>query len=121
MGTATFWHLTTANAFSDFDGDGVSDRGEYLADTNPGDSSDYLQITAFSALSGGTTTSLTWKSSLSRCYYVQKRPDLNVGTPWIDSGLGLTSPDGITTTRSIVDLSAPMRFYRVQVVKPLTP
>jgi hypothetical protein len=116
-----FGNLTTANAISDFDGDGVSDKNEYLAGTNPNDLSDYLSITALSATPGGTTVDLTWKSTLSRCYYIQKRLDLNIATPWLDSGLGLLSPDGTATTRSILDANAPMRFYRIEAVKPLSP
>ncbi|MBI3852780.1 MAG: hypothetical protein HY298_21200 [Verrucomicrobia bacterium] len=116
-----FGNLTTMNAVSDYDGDGVSDRNEYLAGTNPNDLSDYLAITAIAANASGSPTSLTWKSALSRCYYIQERLNLNIASPWFDSGLGLISPDGVSTTRNIFDTNAPMRFYRIQAVKPLSP
>lgn len=126
-GIADAWELTYTNALaaftpsSDSDGDGVSDKNEYLADSNPKDPSDYLVITSISAISGGTTNSLTWNSSSSRCYHVQMRPDLNIATPWVDSGLGLIEPDGTVTTRVIIDTNSPKRYYRVEVVKPLSP
>jgi len=126
-GIADAWELSYTNtltaftAISDSDGDGVSDEDEYLAGTNPTDQTDYLVITSISVNPGGTSNSLTWNSTLSRCYYIQKRLDLNIATPWLDSGLGLISPDGATTTRSVTDANAPLRFYRIEAVKPLSP
>jgi hypothetical protein len=104
---------------ADPDGDGMSNLQEYLAGTNPNNANSDLEITAISASPGGTTVVLTWESVLTRNYYVQKC--LSLGSPWLDSGLGLISPDGSSTTRTINDANAPMRFYRVQAVRPLTP
>ncbi|MGA3284674.1 MAG: thrombospondin type 3 repeat-containing protein [Verrucomicrobiota bacterium] len=123
---ADAWELTYTNtlsaftATSDTDNDGQSDLEEYLAGTNPLDANDNLCITAFGAQPGGTTATVTWKSVLSRYYYLQNVLDLN-STAWTDSGLDLISPDGSTTTRSVSDTNAPMRFYRVQAVRPLAP
>ena len=115
-----FGNLTTANAASDFDGDGVSDKNEYLADTNPSDAASKLVITAFSTPAGGISPNVTWNSVLTRQYRIQKTLDLNT-LLWFDSGLGLISPDGSTTTRNFSDTNAPIRYYRVQGVKPLSP
>ncbi len=115
-----FGNLTTANATSDFDGDKFSDRSEYVADTDPMNSSSYLRITAFTFASGGTNVNLTWSSALTRCYFLQKDLDLATGT-WHDSGLGMISPDGASTSRGFTDTNAPNRFYRVQAVLPLSP
>jgi len=116
-----FGNLTNANAASDYDGDGVSDKNEYLAGTDPNDPDNYLRITAESFSPGGTSANLTWNSVLTRYYYIQKTPGL--GSPiWTDSGLGLVSPSiGSTTTAGFVDTNAPVHFYRVQAVRPLTP
>lgn len=115
-----FSNLTTANATSDFDHDGASDKAEYLADTNPNDANSKLVITTFATPRGGTFPTLTWNSTLSRQYRIEKTLNLSTA-PWLDSGLGLISPDSGTTTRSFADTNAPVRFYRVNAVKPLAP
>ena len=115
-----FGNLTTANVTSDTDHDGVSDKNEYLADTNANDPASKLEITAFSTTPGGTLPNVTWRSALTRQYRIEKTPDLNTSS-WLDSGLGLISPDGTTTSRLFADTLAPVRFYRVNVLKPLAP
>ncbi len=106
---------------ADPDGDGMSNYQEYLAGTNPTNSNDYLRITAVSFAPGGTNAALTWTSTPTRYYLIQKTPNLN--TPnWVDSGLGLISPSGDPATMtSLNDTNAPTRFYRVQAVRPLLP
>jgi hypothetical protein len=106
---------------ADPDGDGMNNREEYLAGTNPNDPNSDLEITAFTAAPGGTNATVTWESVLTRNYHLQKRLSLDPGSPWLDSGLGLISPDGASTTRLITDTNAPERFYRVQAVRPLAP
>ena len=105
---------------ADADGDGVSNKAEYLAGTNPTDASSKLVITAFHATPSGGLVDLTWQSVTNRCYFIQKRPDLTVST-WFDSGLGVIEPDGASTTRIIMDTNLPMRFYRVGAFRPLAP
>jgi hypothetical protein len=104
---------------ADPDNDGMSNREEYLAGTDPNNAQDALQISTASFGPDGTTVSLTWSSVPTRRYYIQKTSDLTA--PWTDSGLGLISPDGATTTRTFGDTAAPARFYRVQAVRPLAP
>jgi hypothetical protein len=116
----TYFGSTKVSTNADADGDGMSNAQEYLAGTNPTNSTDNLAITTVTANSDGTLASLTWKSVLNRCYYIQKRLNLT-STNWFDSGLGLIAPDGSSTFRSIPDTNALMRFYRVQAVRPLGP
>jgi hypothetical protein len=112
---------TNVNANADPDHDGRSNLQEYLAGTNPNDVNSLLRITAASFTLGGNNASLTWSSVPTRFYYLQKNPDLST-TNWTDSGLGLVSPSGgSSTTGGFTDTSAPVRFYRVQAVRPLTP
>jgi Bacterial TSP3 repeat len=125
-GITDAWELTYTNtltaftAASDTDGDGAPDHKEYLADTNPLDANDLLLITSAAFAFGGTNASLTWQSKPTRFYYLEKTPDL-AAPAWLDSGLGLIAPDGATTTRAFNDTNAPIRFYRVEAVKPLAP
>ena len=123
-GIADAWELLNFGSLNvdpnaDADNDGMSNRQEYLAGTDPNNAQDVLQITMASFGHDGTTVSLTWSSVPARQYYIQETSDL--ATPWTDSGLGLISPDGATTTRTFNDTAAPSRFYRVQAVRPLAP
>lgn len=113
--------LTALSNTTDTDGDGFSDLNEHLADTNPLDAGDFLRITDFFAAPGGTMADVTWLSRPTRCYFIEQRLNLNTGFPWFDSGLGLIAPDDATTTRTVTGTNAPMRFYRVEAVKPLSP
>lgn len=125
-GIADAWELSYTNtltgftATSDTDSDGFSDKNEYLANTIPTDANSKLVITAFGTPSGGTLPSVTWSSVLTRQYRIEKSLSL-IPPSWLDSGLGLISPAGSSTTRNFADTNAPMRFYRVQAVKPLSP
>jgi hypothetical protein len=102
-------------------GKGNTIAQDYLAGTNPNDSNSVLRITAGSFSSGGTSAALTWNSVPTRFYYILKTPSLS-SPVWTDSGLGLLSPSaGSTTTAGFTDTTAPMRFYSVQAVRPLTP
>ncbi len=115
-------NLTTMGAASDFDNDGISDRDEYWAGTNPIDPADKLQINYFASNNNNSLSTLTWSTTLSRHYKIQKRADFNALTPWVDLSLGLISPDsGTTTTRTVTDSSATQRYFRVQAVRPLIP
>ncbi|HEV2691701.1 MAG TPA: hypothetical protein VG347_02280 [Verrucomicrobiae bacterium] len=109
---------TNVSAAADPDHDGVSNLNEYLVGTDPNNGADYLRITGESFGRGGTNATLAWTSKLTRYYHVQKILFLN-STNWTDSPLGVTSPDGNSTSRSFSDTNAPVRFYRVEAVRPL--
>jgi len=112
---------TNVNANADPTGKGMTIAQDYLAGTDPNNVNSILRITAESFSSGGTSALLTWDSVPTRYYYIQKTPSLTLAV-WADSGLGIVSPSaGSTTTAGFTDTNAPMRFYRIQAVRPLTP
>jgi hypothetical protein len=111
---------TNVNANADPDHDGSSNMQEYLVGTDPNNANSSLRITAGSFSPGGTNATLTWNSAPTRFYYIEKTRSLS-SPVWVDSGLGLTTPDGSSTVRSFTDTNAPMRFYRVRAVRPLAP
>ena len=114
--------LTAMNASSDLDADGSADRSEYLAATNPNDPTDRLEVTALSVGPGGSQVVATWTTRPSRFYRLQQRTDVTTNSIWLDSGLGLLTPDGgATTTRTVPIVPAPRRFFRVEAVPPLSP
>src|SRR5262245_51130194 len=80
-----FGNLTFANATSDFDNDGFSDKSEYLADTNPNDAASNLQILTNSVIFFGANDSdtLTWTTQPTRQYRLQYRTTLDSNLSWL--------------------------------------
>jgi hypothetical protein len=115
-----FGHLGV-NPNADPDGDGFSNLQEYLAGTNPNNPTDRLLITAYNTTPGGTFAGLTWNSVPTHYYYIEKSLSLDPAPIWFDSGLGIISPAGPSTTQTFSDTNAPVRFYRVRAFRPLTP
>lgn len=120
-------NLTTLGSTTDRDGDGVLDKDEYAADTDPLDSLDLLQITALVrprnvAGTGSFATDVTWTSKPTRWYEIEANIDLL--SPWLTVADSL-APDGASTFERFNDpLLAALpgkRFYRVRAKLPLAP
>jgi hypothetical protein len=116
----THFGTTDVDPAGDPDGDGVSNKNECLAGTDPLNADDKLVVTAFSKPGGMAT--VTWRSTPERFYYIQKSSSLT-NPQWLDSGLGIIMAEGQgpTTTRTFAAPDASMQFYRVQAVRPLAP
>ena len=112
---------TNINASADPTGKGNSIGQDYLAGTDPNNKNSILRITAESFAPGGTNANLTWNSEPTRYYKLQRTPTLS-SNAWADSGLGFIAPSAsATTSAGFSDTNAPIRFYRVEAVRPLTP
>ena len=109
-----------ANGSTDHDGDGISDKDEYLDGTSPIVASDRLHITVFSTSTGSTMSTVTWTSNAARQYYIETNPNL-VAAWTLDPLYGMPfSADGATTTRMPTrSASETRRYYRVKAVRPL--
>jgi hypothetical protein len=117
----TYFGTTNENASADPTGKGVTLAQDYLAGTDPTNAASILRIIDGSFSSGGINVALTWNSVPTRYYYILKTPSLS-SPDWTDSGLGLVSPSaGSSTSAGFTDINAPMRFYHIEAVRPLTP
>lgn len=112
--------LVTFDQSSDSDFDGQSDLQEYLADTNPLDEKDHLEVLSYSVTPDKANMTITWTSKPTRRYQVQARSALDSSEAWSDSGLGVQPPDGAVTTRT-APVTAPLEFFRIRALRPLSP
>ena len=112
---------TTLSDVGDLDGDGYNDLDEYEADSDPSDPTDNLRIVFLDGNMDGSESTLTWRSTLTRHYFIQSK--LNIDSdPWVDHPTGVVMPDlGMTTTRTVTDEAATKRFFRIQAKRPLSP
>jgi hypothetical protein len=113
-----FWagDLSSLSREGDYDGDGVSDYEEYLADTNPMDPEDQFRILAYE--SSENSSLLSWTSKPTRVYQAQSSSTLEAGE-W--RGLGLQFPQGEITTMEIEHGAREgALFFRLQAFPPLS-
>jgi Tol biopolymer transport system component len=110
------WEVTYFNSLSrdgsgDFDADGVSDRDEFLAGTNPTANASVFRVLTVVPAGGGGTLVL-WIGNPNRTYRVEYKDDLDA-TDWTALN-GSISWNGSTASISDASASSPThRFYRV--------
>ena len=113
-----FGSLTNTNgaATADPDHDGVNNKQEYMADTDPTNSASFLAFNALLRTNGGTR--LSWKGGTSVWQYVEHRHNLiSTGETWT---VVVTNPPPMTTTNSLILSDPPdaLMLYRLRAVRP---
>jgi hypothetical protein len=106
-------NLTTLTASGDADREGVSDRDEYPADTDPLDRSPSLRLVRYDVTRPGgvLVQTLEFTSQSSR---------LSLATGiWQDADFGLFQGQPVSTPLKLGSPALPQRFYRVTVRRPL--
>jgi len=96
------------------DGDGMSNRQEYLAGTNPNDSNSCLRLSGLSPdLSVPGRFIVRWASAAGRTYVIQAATNLAVGfDQTVGSGIPATPTENVGTD-DVADTA--QKFYRVRL------
>jgi hypothetical protein len=103
----------------DHDQDGMTDREEYLADTDPTNAADRLRITMI-AVSNGVNR-VAWTCRPTRLYRLTATNCPSGAGNWPDTDTGLLGP-GVagTVTQTVTGVAATSRHYRVHAIVPLS-
>jgi len=116
--------LSTMGATSDFDGDGQSDRAEYLAGTDPADAGSHLAVTKVERMANGAIR-IHWSSSPSvdpapRTYDLHAASS-TTGFPadGVIVAEGVEAPVGKQATWHELDVEpTPQRFFWIRLATP---
>jgi len=109
--------LTNMSIASDWDGDGIPDYDEYLADTIPTSSSSRLAVTGV-APSSSNGLHVTWEGGVEARQLLQRTEELGDGTSttWVSI---FTNPPPTGTSCDFTDYRDAFRgFYRIKVERP---
>jgi Tol biopolymer transport system component len=99
------------DGFADFDGDGVMDRAEFLAGTDPTNAGSVFRVLTVAPVGGGSTR-LFWTGNPNRSYRAEFKDNIDSGT-WSPLTGAISWEGG---TASILDdgvSNSMRRFYRV--------
>ena len=106
--TANGLNPALPDAAADADGDGLTNRAEFLAGTAPRDAASVLRVTGVAPRPSGAT--LTWQAQPGVLYRVTGSHDL---TSWTPHGPSMLVP---ASGPLVADVPASPRFWRVETV-----
>jgi hypothetical protein len=106
---------TKGNPENDPDGDGLSNRQEYLAGTEPLDPKSSFAVREVSAAPSGTLT-IRWESVVGRRYKLQRSNDLSSATAWTELPGTYEGIGGTLTAIDSPPLTSAYHFYRLVIV-----
>lgn len=110
-------NLKAMSALSDTDQDGVSDRDEYLALSDPLAATSSLRIEGFNRDPAGQGAEISWSGSPERLYRVLVTTDFATWTAVSPDDWQFGATEGLT--RREVPLTGDATFYRIEVRRPL--
>lgn len=117
----TFGNLAAATAISDADADGMSDKAESVAFTDPFDADSKLRIISFSEDNTINRSTLEFTTSQARMYRVETSADLVNWTPFSPFlNYFAPTPSASSTTVLLDHPAEQRRFYRPVAVLPLS-
>jgi hypothetical protein len=99
--------------FTDADGDGMSNYGEWRSDTNPTNLLSVLRMT--NATNSPTGAQVTWQSVSTRNYWLERATNLAGSSPFQTIATNISGSSGTTTTTDTGATNAGPYFYRVGV------
>jgi hypothetical protein len=115
------WEITMfgdvhRNGQADADQDGMNDRNEYLAGTDPGNGESLLRMHAL-ALADGRRVTIYWSAVPGKTYRVQWSPRLSEEARWQDLPGDVLALDEIASkVDDTIDEGGQERYYRIRII-----
>ena len=99
--------------FSDADGDGMNNYGEWRSDTNPTNSLSSLRMV--NVTNSSTGTQITWQSVSTRNYWLERATNLALASPFQTIATNISGVAGLKTFTDTSATNDGPYFYRVGV------
>jgi hypothetical protein len=99
--------------YTDSDGDGMNNYGEWRSDTIPTDGLSVLRIV--SVTNSPAEAGVTWQSVATRSYWLERATDLGAATPFQTIATNLPGVAGATTFTDTTATNDGPYFFRVGV------
>lgn len=110
----TYFNSLVRDGSGDWDNDGLNDRAEYLAGTDPTNEGSAFRVLTLTAV-GGDGVTVVWSATAGRTYRVQFKD--TVDAPWTDLPGDVTA-SGDTASKPDTTAGASLaRFYRALLVE----